>query len=967
MGEEVTIIDASEDSHFNSKEGTQSLIPDGSNIRISHEMVIPTEGDIIEGSKGPTRNISSLDASENPCTSPHFIDDGGVMVEELTLRNLNGQNVAVVGSSNSRDRDQPRTEPWHHLYQLAGQPRSNPRSTSLLRDNMEDVGYSSFSEFLRKKSLPHSPSNDDHNEVSLMSDRNTLSPGGGGIRTKMFSSSGFSEFFLKNTLKGKGVICRGPAHIRQQIKKPNIDANVVSSNVSVDFGSKAALTCQHGSDSSESLHDGINLREWMRDGSRRVNKADSLDIFRQIVEMVDISHSQGVEFLGLRPSCFKISPVKQVKYIGLSVDSEISERLIGKRPLEKALASNNLCPKKQKTAENMSFKRRFPQFPCRSGLERQTMSCFNEHDSHRTDMGRQESTSLSVQLEEKWYTSAEELSGRNSTISSNIYCLGVLLFELISCFDSEEAHAAAMADLQHRILPPAFLSENPKEAGFLLWLLHPESSSRPTARDLLQSDLISRLPEVSGDESLSSIAEDDVETDLLLHFLVSLKDHKEKHGTKLAEDIKFLEEDIEEIEKRSLNTPIVSNTEDLKLMRNIDQLESAYFSVRGKLQLPETDSTARQDNDLLENRRNLQPIHSNNEEKQKPTDRVGSFFEGLCKYARFDKFEVRGGLRNCDFVNSANVICSLSFDRDEDYFAAAGVSKKIKIYDFHELLNDSVDIHYPMIEMQNKSKLSCVCWNSYIRNYLASTDYDGVVKLWDAGSGQGFSEYEEHQKRAWSVDFSRVDPRKFASGSDDCSVKIWSINEKNSLGTIRNIANVCCVQFSSHSTNFLAFGSADYKTYCYDLRNPKIPWCILAGHDKAVSYVKFLDSETIVTASTDNTLKLWDLNRTTSTGVSTSACSLTISGHTNEKNFVGLSVADGFIACGSETNEVYAYCRSLPMPITSHKFGSIDVISGKEIDDNNNQEFVSSVCWKGKSNMLVAANSSGCIKVLEMV
>lgn len=248
-------------------------------------------------------------------------------------------------------------------------------------------------------------------------------------------------------------------------------------------------------------------------------------------------------------------------------------------------------------------------------------------------------------------------------------------------------------------------------------------------RDLLQSDLISRLPEVSGDESLSSIAEDDVETDLLLHFLVSLKDHKEKHGTKLAEDIKFLEEDIEEIEKRSLNTPIVSNTEDLKLMRNIDQLESAYFSVRGKLQLPETDSTARQDNDLLENRRNLQPIHSNNEEKQKPTDRVGSFFEGLCKYARFDKFEVRGGLRNCDFVNSANVICSLSFDRDEDYFAAAGVSKKIKIYDFHELLNDSVDIHYPMIEMPNKSKLSCVCWNSYIRNYLASTDYDGVVKV----------------------------------------------------------------------------------------------------------------------------------------------------------------------------------------------------------------------------------------------
>lgn len=54
------------------------------------------------------------------------------------------------------------------------------------------------------------------------------------------------------------------------------------------------------------------------------------------------------------------------------------------------------------------------------------------------------------------------------------------------------------------------------------------------------------------------------------------------------------------------------------------------------------------------------------------------------------------------------------------------------------------------------------------------------------------------------------------------------------------------------------------------------------------------------------------------------------------------------------------------MPITSYKFGSIDPISGKETDDNNGQ-FVSSVCWKKNSDMLVAANSTGCIKVLQMV
>ena len=108
-------------------------------------------------------------------------------------------------------------------------------------------------------------------------------------------------------------------------------------------------------------------------------------------------------------------------------------------------------------------------------------------------------------------------------------------------------------------------------------------------------------------------------------------------------------------------------------------------------------------------------------------------------------------------------------------------------------------------------------------------------------------------------------------------------SQRNSIGTIWNPANVCCVQFSTCSSYILAFGSADYKIYCYDLRHTRIPWCALAGHGKAVSYVKFIDSETLVSASTDNTLKLWDLKNTTIEGSISNACSLTFSGHTNEK------------------------------------------------------------------------------------
>ncbi|KAI3497120.1 hypothetical protein L1887_39506 [Cichorium endivia] len=184
-----------------------------------------------------------------------------------------------------------------------------------------------------------------------------------------------------------------------------------------------------------------------------------------------------------------------------------------------------------------------------------------------------------------------------------------------------------------------------------------------------------------------------------------------------------------------------------------------------------------------------------------------------------------------------------------------------------------------------------------------------------------------------------------------------------SVGTIKTKANVCCVQFPPDSGNSLAFGSADHKIYYYDLRNPSRPLCTFVGHDRTVSYVKFIDSGTLVSSSTDNTLKLWDLSECSSHIVDSPLHSFT--GHVNLKNFVGLSVSNGYIATGSETNEVFIYHKAFPMPALSYKFNTIDPISGDEVDDN--EQFVSSVCWRNQSSVLVAANSMGDIKLLEMV
>lgn len=54
-------------------------------------------------------------------------------------------------------------------------------------------------------------------------------------------------------------------------------------------------------------------------------------------------------------------------------------------------------------------------------------------------------------------------------------------------------------------------------------------------------------------------------------------------------------------------------------------------------------------------------------------------------------------------------------------------------------------------------------------------------------------------------------------------------------------------------------GSADHQIHYYDLRNVSQPVHVFGGHKKAVSYVKFLSTTELASASTDSTLRLWDV------------------------------------------------------------------------------------------------------------
>ena len=106
-------------------------------------------------------------------------------------------------------------------------------------------------------------------------------------------------------------------------------------------------------------------------------------------------------------------------------------------------------------------------------------------------------------------------------------------------------------------------------------------------------------------------------------------------------------------------------------------------------------------------------------------------------------------------------------------FATAGVSKRISLYEYSAIMaNPRAETHRPSQELVTRSKLSCLSWNKYLKTYLASSDYEGVVHVWDIATAQNVAEYEAHEKRIWSVDFCHTDPMLLMSASDDGMVKV---------------------------------------------------------------------------------------------------------------------------------------------------------------------------------------------------
>ena len=85
-------------------------------------------------------------------------------------------------------------------------------------------------------------------------------------------------------------------------------------------------------------------------------------------------------------------------------------------------------------------------------------------------------------------------------------------------------------------------------------------------------------------------------------------------------------------------------------------------------------------------------------------------------------------LRHGDLFHNVNIVSSIEFDRDDELFATAGVSWRIKVFEFATVVNEPTGVHCPIVEMAIRSKLSCLSWKKYIKSHISSNDYEGRQK-----------------------------------------------------------------------------------------------------------------------------------------------------------------------------------------------------------------------------------------------
>lgn len=139
-------------------------------------------------------------------------------------------------------------------------------------------------------------------------------------------------------------------------------------------------------------------------------------------------------------------------------------------------------------------------------------------------------------------------------------------------------------------------------------------------------------------------------------------------------------------------------------------------------------------------------------------------------------------------------------------------------------------------------------------NVLITGSYDCTVKVWDIKTGNELRTLHGHTSGIRSLQF---DDQKLLTGSMDNTTRLWNWRTGECLRTFNaHTGGVISVHFDAH---YVASGSMDHTVRVFDSLSKQT--FLLKGHTDWVNAVKVDSvSRTLISASDDCTVRLWDLD-----------------------------------------------------------------------------------------------------------
>jgi hypothetical protein len=159
--------------------------------------------------------------------------------------------------------------------------------------------------------------------------------------------------------------------------------------------------------------------------------------------------------------------------------------------------------------------------------------------------------------------------------------------------------------------------------------------------------------------------------------------------------------------------------------------------------------------------------------------------------------------------------------------------------------------------------------------YVASCSADRTVRVWDTSTGITTHVLKGHDDEVYTLAFSS-DGRTLVSGggNDDPSVRVWKLDEIEAEKEEPNVAEKDLVGRKAEVKVYLKGVDKEEKEKEINIQN-KFSMISLKGHSKFIRDLTFSpDNSLVVSASGDNTVRVWDLNSQT--------MKYELTGHTNE-------------------------------------------------------------------------------------